>query len=120
MKFTIALLAGFLMIGSAFAQQKEQRVALVIGNASYKSSPLKNPVNDANDMATTLKGLGYRLMDSGSIPSQEGTRRAYVLKMIGDVLVSAELERRIIELENQQPRPGSGRRARQAQHTVFV
>jgi len=62
----------------------------------------------------------YRLMDSGGIPSQEGTRRAYVLKMIGDVLVSAELERRIIELENQQPRPGSGRRARQAQHTVFV
>ena len=58
----------------------------------------------------------YRLMDSGSIPSQEGTRRAYVLKMIGDVLVSAELERRIIELENQQPRPGSGRRARQAQN----
>ncbi len=58
----------------------------------------------------------YRLMDSGGIPSQEGTRRAYVLKMIGDVLVSAELERRIIELENQQPRPGSGRRARQAQN----
>ena len=47
MKFTIALLAGLLMIGSAFAQQKEQRVALVIGNAAYKSSPLKNPVNDA-------------------------------------------------------------------------
>ena len=58
----------------------------------------------------------YRLMDSGSIPSQEGTRRAYVLKMIHDVIVSAELERRIIELESQQPRPGSGRRARQAQN----
>lgn len=58
----------------------------------------------------------YRLMDSGSIPSQEGTRRAYVLKMIHDVIVSAELEHRIIELENQQPRPGSGRRARQAQN----
>ena len=58
----------------------------------------------------------YRLMDSGSIPSQEGTRRAYVLKLIHDVVISAELERRIIELENQQPRPGSGRRARQAQN----
>ncbi len=62
MKFTIALLAGFLMISSAFAQQKEQRVALVIGNAAYKSSPLKNPVNDANDMATTLKGLGFQVI----------------------------------------------------------
>ena len=58
----------------------------------------------------------YRLMDSGGIPSQEGTRRAYVLKLVADVVVSAELERRIIELENQQPRPGSGRRARQAQN----
>ena len=62
----------------------------------------------------------YRLMDSGGIPSQEGTRRTYVLKALHDIIVSAELERRIIELENQQPRPGSGRRARQAQHTVFV
>ena len=60
----------------------------------------------------------YRLMDSGSIPSQEGTRRTYVLKALHDIIVSAELERRIIELENQQPRPGSGRRARQA--TVVV
>ena len=58
----------------------------------------------------------YRLMDSGGIPSQEGTRRTYVLKAIHDIIVSAELERRIIELENQQPRPGSGRRARQAQN----
>ena len=62
----------------------------------------------------------YRLMDSGGIPSQEGTRRTYVLKALHDIIVSAELERRIIELENQQPRPGSGRRARQAQHTVVV
>ncbi len=38
-------------------------------------------------------------MDSGEIESQDGTRRAYVLKTIHDVIVSAELERRIIELE---------------------
>ena len=60
----------------------------------------------------------YRLMDSGGIPSQEGTRRTYVLKALHDIIVSAELERRIMELESQQPRPGSGRRARQA--TVVV
>jgi formylglycine-generating enzyme required for sulfatase activity len=59
MKFTIALLAGLLMIGSAFAQQKEQRVALVIGNAAYKSSPLKNPVNDARAIASQLKSFGF-------------------------------------------------------------
>jgi hypothetical protein len=38
-------------------------------------------------------------MDSGEIESQDGTRRAYVLKTITDILVSAELERRIVALE---------------------
>ena len=35
------------------------RTALVIGNAAYKSAPLKNPVNDARDMATVLKKSGF-------------------------------------------------------------
>lgn len=34
-------------------------VALVIGNARYRSSPLGNPVNDARAMEKTLKSLGY-------------------------------------------------------------
>ena len=37
----------------------EKRVALVIGNAAYKSSPLINPVNDARAIADQLKALGY-------------------------------------------------------------
>ena len=61
----------------------------------------------------------YRLMESEGIPSQEGTRRAYVLKMIHDVIVSAELERRIVELENEQPR-SVGRRARQTHDQVLI
>ena len=32
------------------------RYALVIGNASYKGLSLKNPANDAEDMATALRG----------------------------------------------------------------
>ena len=43
----------------ALAQPKEQRVALVIGNSAYKSSPLKNPVNDATDMAQALREKGF-------------------------------------------------------------
>ena len=88
-----------------------------IDGATGKVAPTSRRIDlsSLRDVRLELAAV-YRLMDSGSIPSQEGTRRAYVLKMIGDVLVSAELERRIIELENQQPRPGSGRRARQAQN----
>lgn len=38
------------------------RVALVIGNSSYAQSPLKNPANDANAMAETLRGLGFHVI----------------------------------------------------------
>ena len=38
-----------------------KRVALVIGNGGYKSSPLKNPVNDAHAMAATLRRLGFEV-----------------------------------------------------------
>jgi peptide/nickel transport system substrate-binding protein len=37
------------------------RTALVIGNADYKLSPLKNPVNDAKDMAAILKESGFKV-----------------------------------------------------------
>jgi hypothetical protein len=37
----------------------EQRIALVIGNGAYESGRLKNPANDAADMATTLNQLGF-------------------------------------------------------------
>jgi formylglycine-generating enzyme required for sulfatase activity len=39
----------------------ERRVALIIGNASYQSSPLKNPVNDADDIAKALSQLGFQV-----------------------------------------------------------
>ena len=43
------------------SQRDEQRVALVIGNSAYKESPLKNPANDAADMAAALKELGFKV-----------------------------------------------------------
>lgn len=40
--------------------QTEKRIALVIGNGAYTAAPpLKNPPNDARDMAATLKALGF-------------------------------------------------------------
>ncbi len=44
------------------ARLSEQRVALVIGNGAYRSSPLRNPVNDAMAMEKALKGLGFEVM----------------------------------------------------------
>ena len=40
----------------------ERRTALVIGNGSYDVGPLKNPANDASDMALALQKLGFTVV----------------------------------------------------------
>jgi len=57
-KFTV-LISSLLVIYSPVALSAEnrniklhvQRLALVIGNSAYQMAPLKNPLNDADDMA---------------------------------------------------------------------
>ena len=39
-----------------------RRLALVVGNSAYPSAALKNPVNDANDMATILEKIGFEVI----------------------------------------------------------
>jgi Flp pilus assembly protein TadD len=57
MKKSVFFVIIFLVTSVLWAQQK---YALVIGNASYTGiSTLKNPVNDANDMAAQLRSLGF-------------------------------------------------------------
>jgi hypothetical protein len=54
----------------------------------------------------------YREVDAGRLKSQEGTRRVYMLRQIGDIITAAEIEKRISELEDhieQQRRAGSSR-----------
>lgn len=43
-------------------EKKASRIALVIGNGEYKNSPLRNPVNDASDIALTLSHLGFKVI----------------------------------------------------------
>lgn len=40
----------------------EKRIALVIGNSSYKRSPLRNPKNDAEDISKALKELNFEVI----------------------------------------------------------
>ena len=64
------------------------RVALVIGNAAYKSSPLANPVNDATDMAKSLRALGFDVVERTNITIKQigRTLRAFRTKIKpGDV-----------------------------------
>ncbi|HYD56429.1 MAG TPA: caspase family protein [Burkholderiales bacterium] len=39
----------------------QKRVALIIGNAAYKTAPLRNPVNDARAIGKALAGTGFRV-----------------------------------------------------------
>jgi WD40 repeat protein len=77
---TISLLAlvlgliepGTIIVPSSFSawaenntvtSQKQRRIALVIGNSKYQQvSKLPNPINDANDMAATLRELGFEVI----------------------------------------------------------
>ncbi len=43
-------------------QSDQKRIALIIGNSHYQSRSLRNPVNDAQDIARTLRNLGFSVM----------------------------------------------------------
>ncbi len=47
---------------SATNTQTEKRYALIIGNAAYDDSPLKNPTNDAKSIAAALKAKGFEVV----------------------------------------------------------
>jgi len=52
-----------------------KRIALVIGNGAYTNAPpLKNPPNDARDMAATLKALGFEVTSGINVNQREMKR----------------------------------------------
>ena len=64
----VARLCGlFLLLLSGLALAEtlpERRVALVIGNSSYRNAPaLPNTVNDARDMVVALRKVGFEVVD---------------------------------------------------------
>lgn len=85
-RISFTLISVFIMVLGLFSlgysergiQVREKRFALVIGNGSYKSSPLRNPTNDAHDMALALKKLGFKvthLENAGYRAMERGIRK---------------------------------------------
>lgn len=56
----VAVAAASLFATPAIAS--DERVALVIGNDSYPTEPLRNAVNDAQQVANMLSSLGFRVV----------------------------------------------------------
>lgn len=61
------------------------RTALVIGNGAYLVAPLKNPVNDARLVASTLRGLGYQVsvLEDATLAKMAEAARDWVLASRG-------------------------------------
>ena len=70
LRILIVLLLYLLPI--SYSQANESKVALVIGNATYlKEAPLKNPGNDASDVAAKLRGLGFDVIERNNIKMRQ-------------------------------------------------
>ncbi len=72
------------MIPTAALAQK--RVALVIGNSSYQNATeLKNPKNDAADMAAALSALGFQVISGTDLdkPGMDRLIRNFAVALVG-------------------------------------
>ena len=64
----LALIVMTLLPANAQAQTTERRVALVIGNSNYLQAPaLPNPKNDADDIAATLRDVGFEVIQATDV-----------------------------------------------------
>ncbi len=60
---------------AATALQKEQRVALVIGNSNYQNAPqLQNPDNDARSIAQFLNSAGFEVVAATNLTQNDMLR----------------------------------------------
>src|SRR5665213_2885629 len=82
MRFFLALLVTSIFsvapLAPSMAADRGDRFALVIGNAKYPDAeaPLKEPINDARDVADELKRAGFSV-EIGENLSGDGMRRAF-------------------------------------------
>ena len=98
---------------------RDERPPETIDGATGKpeGTPRRIDLASLRDVRLELATL-YRKVDAGEIDSRDGSRRAFILKTIHDVIVSAELERRLIELEERQAAIAQGPRALTAERRV--
>ncbi len=61
-------------------------------------TPRRIDLSSLRDVRLEMAAV-YRQVDSGKIESHDGSRRVFMLRQIADVLVNAELERRVADLE---------------------
>jgi hypothetical protein len=79
MKSIFLLFPLLLFLPGTLQAAPEKRSALIIGNSYYETGPLKNPANDATDIASALKRLGFSvtLRKNVNLQTMEETIREF-------------------------------------------
>ena len=98
-----ALCSAVVMVLSVSAAWAERRVALVVGNSQYGDSSLvlSNPRKDAEDVAATLRSLGFEVT-----LALDATKRDFDLAMTGFTRAAIDAEATdVIQQTNGEQRP---------------
>ena len=88
--------------GRKDAKRSDEKRPETIDGATGKPEPpppRRIDLSSLRDVRIELAAL-YRKIDAGEIESSDGSRRAYVLRTLADIIEAADLERRIQELED--------------------
>ena len=89
--FAVAGLAAMMLLVGA-AQAQGRRVALIIGNSSYRNvDRLANPASDARLIATTLKNAGFALVGDGPLLDLDKGRFDRAVQAFGNALQGADV-----------------------------
>ena len=79
----------FAAISFVSEARAEKRIALVIGNSAYQNTPdLKNPKNDAVDLAAALRRLGFEVFEGRDLDKRAMER---LIRQFGVRLSGADL-----------------------------
>jgi len=82
----LALCTLLMLAPSRLSAAPESAVALVIGNSAYRFAPeLRNPRNDAADVAAVLRQLGFRVFEGLDLDKSafDNTIRAFADALVG-------------------------------------
>ena len=72
----------------ALAVQSGKRIALVMGNSKYIHRPLKNPINDADDISKALKSANFEVID---VREATLTQMRTAVRQFGDRLLQNDV-----------------------------
>ena len=76
MRFKTLILSAVCMMMAAGTASAEKRVAFVVGNGTYKNvAPLPNPTVDAKAMASTLRNVGFEVVEGSNLTRDKMTER---------------------------------------------